>query len=125
LRNRIGAPVEQGEALFRLARTDRLYVEAEVNERDVHEVQGKATGEIAFVSQPHKRYPVKIERLEPAATAKEGKNVFLVRCEIEGQPDDWWRPGMSGVCKLNVGNRSLMWILTHRTVDFLRMWFWW
>jgi len=125
LRNRVGAPVEQGEALFRLARTDKLYIEAEVNERDVHEVLGKETGEIAFVSQPHKRYPVKIERLEPAATAKEGKNVFLVRCEVDGTPEEWWKPGMSGVCKLNVGNRSLMWIITHRTVDFLRMWFWW
>lgn len=125
LRNRVGAPVEQGEALFRLARTDRLYVEAEVNERDVHEVLNKDTGEIAFVSQPDKRFPVKIERLEPAATAKEGKNVFLVRCQVEGQPEDWWRPGMSGICKLNVGNRSLIWILTHRTVDFLRMWLWW
>lgn len=125
LRNRVGAPVEQGEALFRLARTDKLYVEAEVNERDVHEILNKDTGEISFVSQPHKHFPVKIERVEPAATPKDGKNVFLVRCQVEGQPEDWWRPGMSGICKLNVGNRSLMWILTHRTVDFLRMWFWW
>lgn len=125
LRNRIGAPVEQGEALFRLARIDSLYVEAEVNERDVHEVLGKETGEIAFVSQPGKRFPVKIERIEPAATSKEGKNVFLVRCQVEGSPEDWWRPGMSGVCKLNVGDRTLIWILTHRTVDFLRMWLWW
>ena len=125
LRNRIGAPLEQGEALFRLAHLKKLYVEAEVNERDIKEVLGKETGEIAFVSQPHLRYPVKIERVEPAASAKEGKNVFIVRCTVEGQPDEWWRPGMSGVCKINTGKRSLMWILTHRTVDYLRMWFWW
>jgi hypothetical protein len=125
LRNRIGAPLEQGEALFRLAHLKKLYVEAEVNERDIREVLGKETGEIAFVSQPHLRYPVKIERIEPAATAKEGKNVFIVRCQVEGTPDEWWRPGMSGVCKINTGKRSLMWILTHRTVDYLRMWFWW
>lgn len=125
LRNRVGAPLEQGEALFRLAHLKKLYVEAEVNERDVKDVLGKETGEIAFVSQPSKRYPVKIERIEPAATAKEGKNVFIVRCQFEGEPDDWWRPGMSGVCKINTGKRSLMWIITHRTVDYLRMWLWW
>ena len=55
----------------------------------------------------------------------EGKNVFLVRCDVEGTPEGWWKPGMSGVCKLNVGDRRLIWIITHRTVDFLRMWFWW
>jgi len=37
---------------------------------------------------------------------------------------DWWRPGMAGVAKIHVGHRSFLWILTHRTVDFLRMFFW-
>jgi hypothetical protein len=32
---------------------------------------------------------------------------------------------MSGVCKLPVEKRTLFWIFTHRTVDFLRMFFWW
>jgi hypothetical protein len=31
---------------------------------------------------------------------------------------------MSGVCKIHAGQRSLMWIITHRTIDFLRMFFW-
>jgi multidrug resistance efflux pump len=125
LRSRLGSPIEQGEALLRLARTDQLYIEAEVNERDIHEVLDKATGEIAFASQPQKKFPVKIERIEPAAMPKDGKNVFLIRCTVDGAPEEWWRPGMSGVCKLNVGERRLIWILMHRTVDFLRMWLWW
>ena len=125
LRSRLGSPLEVGEALFRLARLDRLYVEAEVHERDVHEILDKTTGEIAFVSQPQKSHPVRLERVEPAAVPKEGKNSFLVRCNLEGQSEDWWRPGMSGVCKINVGERRLIWILTHRTVDFLRLWLWW
>lgn len=125
LRSRLGSPIEQGEALVRLARTDTLYIEAEVNERDIHEVLDKSTGEIAFTSQPRKKYPVRIERIEPAGLPKEGKNVFLARCTVEGRPEEWWRPGMTGVCKLNVGERRLIWILTHRTVDFLRLWLWW
>jgi hypothetical protein len=32
---------------------------------------------------------------------------------------------MSGVAKINVGQRSLLWVLTRRTVDFLRMFLWW
>ncbi|MEW6302145.1 MAG: efflux RND transporter periplasmic adaptor subunit [Verrucomicrobiota bacterium] len=125
LRERLGAPVKQGDALFRVARIDTLFVEVEVNERDVHEIQEKDTGEIAFVTQPKLTFPVRIVRIEPAAVPKKEQNVFLVRCAVEGAGENWWRPGMSGVCKLNVGKRSLIWILTHRTVDFLRLWLWW
>jgi len=32
---------------------------------------------------------------------------------------------MSGLCKLKVEKRTLFWILTHRTVDFLRLALWW
>ena len=32
---------------------------------------------------------------------------------------------MSGLCKLSVQKRTLFWILTHRTADFLRMKLWW
>ena len=33
--------------------------------------------------------------------------------------------GMSGVAKLEVEKRNLLWVVTHRTMDFLRMYFWW
>lgn len=125
LRERIGAPVRQGEALFRVARLDRLYVETEINERDVHEIVAAPAGEIAFLAQPRIKYPVTIEQLEPAAVPKEKENVFLVRCALVDAPASWWRPGMSGVCKLAVERRTLLWILTHRTTDFLRLFLWW
>jgi hypothetical protein len=32
---------------------------------------------------------------------------------------------MSGIAKINAGERSLLWIITHRTVDFLRLKLWW
>jgi len=64
--------------------------------------------------------------VEPAAETKKDGNVFLVRLHLDGdnQPQ-WWRPGMTGLCKLSTQKHSLFWILTHRTVDFLRMKLWW
>jgi multidrug resistance efflux pump len=125
LREKLGSPVKRADTLFQVARIDRLYVEAQVNERDAHEVLGKTDGEIAFVAQPKHTYPVRIETLEPAAVAKPEGNYFLVRCTIDKGPQSWWRPGMSGVCKFPVGKRTLGWVLTHRTVDFLRLKLWW
>jgi multidrug resistance efflux pump len=125
LRQRIGSHVKQGDPLFKVARLDTLYVEAEIPERDVHRILEKSTGEIAFVTQPKLKFPVSIVRVEPAAFPKEGQNVFLARCSVEGAVQPWWRPGMSGVCKIDVEKRTLLWIISHRTVDFLRMFLWW
>ena len=49
----------------------------------------------------------------------------MVRSAFAGPIQPWWRPGMTGVCKFSVEKRTLLWILTHRTVDFLRLWLWW
>ena len=125
LRERIGAPVKQGDALFKISKIEGMYVEAEVDQRDVHEIKPDAVGEIAFVTQPKLKYRVQVERIYPAAFPKEGENIFIVRCKLLDPPADWWRPGMSGLVKLEAGERTLLWILTHRTVDFLRMWLWW
>ena len=124
LKHHLGAPVKPGDPLFRVARIDRFYFECRVRETDVHEVQVGAPGQIAFRSQPALKFPIRVERIEPAAQTHDGQNVFLVRCVPEGPVPDWWRPGMAGVAKIHVGHRSFLWILTHRTVDFLRMFFW-
>jgi multidrug efflux pump subunit AcrA (membrane-fusion protein) len=125
LRQRVGAPVKQGEALFKVARIETQYVEVEMHERDVHEILNRLDGEVAFVAQPKLKFPVKVVRVEPAAVAREGKNVFTMRASFAGPFQPWWRPGMTGVCKLDVEKRTLLWIFTHRTVDFLRLWLWW
>lgn len=125
LRERIAAPVKQGDALFKVARLDTLYAEAEIAERDVKEILSRTKGEISFVSQPKNKFTVAVQNIEPAAITKKDGNVFLVRLQPEASAPDWWRPGMTGLCKVSVENRTLFWIFTHRTVDFLRMKLWW
>ena len=120
LRERIASPVKMGDAMFKVARIDTLFAEAEIPERDVKEILGKSKGEIAFVTQPKLKFPVTIQTVEPAAVTKKDGNVFLVRLKPDGDAEKWWRPGMTGLCKLSTEKRTLFWILTHRTVDFLQ-----
>ncbi|MGE3309796.1 MAG: efflux RND transporter periplasmic adaptor subunit [Limisphaerales bacterium] len=122
---RLGQPVRQGDPLFRVARLDRLYVEAEVPERDVHELTGSDRGEVAFLSQPGLKFEVQGRMLEPAAVPRQAGNVFLYRCDLAKPPEAWFRPGMQGVAKIEAGRRRLIWVLTHRTLDFLRLHLWW
>jgi hypothetical protein len=80
---------------------------------------------MALAARPQLTYPISVTRVEPVAVAKEEGNVFVVQCEFPGGYQEWWRPGMTGVAKLDVGKRRIIWILTHRTVDFLRLRLWW
>jgi biotin carboxyl carrier protein len=121
----LGAPVRKGDVLFKVAIIEKMYAELKVEERDIHEINESAGGEIAFVSRPDLKFPISIERIDPVAVAEEEGNVFTVRAVFPEDVLVWWRPGMSGVAKINVGRRNVFWILTHRTVDFLRMFFWW
>ena len=121
----LGAPVKKGDVLFKVARIDKMYAELKVDERDIHEIANGATGEIAFVSRPDLKFPIGVVRIDPVAVTQEMENVFLLRAEFPQAVSRWWRPGMSGVAKVNVGKRNVLWIFTHRTIDFLRIFFWW
>jgi multidrug resistance efflux pump len=125
LQKRIGSPVRQGDLLFKIARLDRIYIEARVDERDIQELKAGALGEIAFASQPKEKHPIRVVLVEPVAKTAEKGNVFVIRCEVTEPVVDWWRPGMSGIGKIEAGERTLFWIIFHRTIDFLRMFFWW
>lgn len=121
----LGAPIRKGDILFKLALLEKLYVEVDIDERDIHELSGDETGEIAFISQPQLKFPIGVEQIDPVAVTKESGNIFVLRSSLTGGTKSWWRPGMSGIAKINAGKRSLLWIFTHRTVDFFRMLLWW
>lgn len=125
LRERIGAPVTQGEILFKLARVDRLYAELEVDESDIHELRTHRSGELALAARPQLTYPIDVARIEPVAVAKEEGNVFIVNCDFPQGTEEWWRPGMTGVAKISAGQRKIVWVVTHRTLEFLRLRLWW
>lgn len=125
LKKMLGAPVRKGDILFKVALIEKMYAEIDVDERDVHEIADDFTGEIAFVSQPNLKFPINVERINPVAQAKDKGNIFLLRGTFPAKISDWWRPGMSGIAKINIGKRNLLWIFTHRTIDFLRLFFWW
>ena len=125
LKKNLGSPLRKGDLLLKLAETGNLDLELEIDQVDIHEVQPGMPGEVALVGRPEQHFALTIERVDPVATSREGHNVFLARARLEAEEQDWWRPGMGGNAKIEVGDRKLIWILTHRTVRFLREFFWW
>ncbi len=124
LEQKRGAPVRQGEELLKIARIENIYAEIDVEESELRNILQSKSGEIALKSRPSETFKVKIERINPAAVVKDKDNVFLVRATLDKVPD-WFRPGMAGVAKLDAGTQTLWWIISHRTIDFLRLKLWW
>jgi hypothetical protein len=123
--DRIHSPVRQGDILAKVAQLDSMYIELQIDNPDIARIKENARGEVAFLSDPRRKYPMKLVRINPAASTVAAEPVFEARAEFATEIRDWWRPGMSGVAKVNVGWKSLWWIFTHRTSDFLRRKLWW
>jgi multidrug resistance efflux pump len=123
LRERIGAPVKQGEVLLQVSKLDGLYVEIRLPERDIDLIGEYRSGEVVFSSRPDLQFPFEVEMISPAAQADGEGNVFTLRARLK-EDADWLRPGMSGIARIDGGNHTLAWRATHRIIDFIRMRFW-
>jgi len=127
LSQQLGSPVEQGKVLFELAPLDAWRVILKVDERDIAHVRLSQAGELVLASLPGQVFPLKVRRITPVSVAEEGRNYFRVEAELqtdENIPPPPMRPGMEGVGKIEAGERSLLWIWTHRLTDWLRLKSW-
>ena len=127
LSQELGSPVEQGKVLFELAPLDNWRVILKVDERDITHVREGQPGELVLASLPGQAFTLKVKRVTPVSVTAEGRNYFRVEAEL---PDEAvrtaakMRPGMEGVGKVESGQRSLLWIWTHRLTDWLRLKTW-
>ena len=64
-----------------------------------------------------------ISAFTSVAAQLDGRNVFRVEAALDTGTARL-RPGMEGVGKIEVGHRSLLWLATHRFVDWLRLSVW-
>jgi multidrug resistance efflux pump len=122
---KIGSPVKTGEILFKIGRIQNIYAEAKVSENEIQHIAAGAKGQIALASRPQDPFDVVVDVIEPSAIATQKDNAFNVRCRFRDSIPDWFRPGMTGVSKLNAGRGTVFWIISHRTLDFLRLKLWW
>ena len=120
----VGAPVSKGDIVLKIAKIGSLYLKIKVPEKDIDDL--RHVGEFLFLSKPDIVYKIEIDKMMPIAEVDKNEgNVFILKAYINHQDEKWWRPGMSGVAKIDAGERTLFWIATHRITDFIRMNLWW
>ena len=134
----VGATVEKGQELFRVAPVESLRAELSVPADRVAELAAalrrarergeEVRGVLAAASYVQRRIPFVVESVCPVAVEEAGRNVFKVRARLVGAGGEglrWLRPGMEGVAHISVGRRRYAWMWTRPLVNRLRLWLWW
>jgi multidrug resistance efflux pump len=119
----LGAPVKKGEVLMKVAPEHDFRVILEVDERDVGYVKLAQPGHLALAAMPGEALPFVVKQITPVATAGDGRNYFEMEATLKAKSAQL-RPGLEGVAKVDAGERSWLWIVTHRLYDWLRLTLW-
>ncbi len=119
----IGATVERGEELFRIAPLDGYRVVMEVDEGDLTYIEQGQTGQLRVTSLPDVPLEYEITRITPISDQREGRNFFRVDATLLDN-DPRLRPSMEGVARTRIDERLLFEVWTRPLVDWARLAFW-
>jgi len=122
----LGSPVERGQVLYKVSPLDDYRIVLQVDESDVSDITVGMLGELTLSAAAEETFAMKVEKITPVSIAENGINYFQVEASLI-TPPQFLRPGMQGVGKIGVGERQVLWIWTHKMLDWIRLklWSWW
>ena len=122
----LGSPVERGQVLYKVSPLEDYRIVLQVDESDVSDIKVGMSGELTLSAAAEETFEMKVEKITPVAIAENGINYYQVEASLI-TPPEFLRPGMQGVGKIAVGQRQLLWVWTHKMVDWIRLklWSWW
>jgi len=119
----LGAPVEKGEVLFEVAPLDEYRLVILVDEKQVIDVQPGLQGELTLKALPDAELTFTVQQVSPMFE----ENASGIAYRVEADFDKAYpklRPGMQGIAKINIDQRSYLWIFLHELIDAVRVWGW-
>lgn len=119
----LGSAVKRGDVLFEITPLESYRVIVNVDEREIADVAAGQRGTLILASIARDAFPFTVANVTSVTTAREGKNYFRVEALMD-QAHERLRPGMEGVAKIDIEERHLIWIWTHRMVNWLRLFVW-
>ena len=123
LRKWISSVVAQGDPLFQVAPMDRWTLELQVPEASSAELSPDLAGSFATYARPQDVRRFRISRVLAAAQARDTRNVYIAEADVDAR-NDWIRPGMEGIARIQLGPKPVWWIAFHRVIDYLRIHLW-
>jgi len=119
----LGAAVKRGQTLFEVSPLNAYRIVLEVDETEIGNVAAGQKGSLLLSSIPGEEFAFTVSQLTPIVVSREGRSYFRVEALLD-RASDRLRPGMEGVAKIEAGSRKLIWIGTHKMLDWLRLTLW-
>ena len=123
----IGSPVKRGQELMTIAPANSFRIVVEVDEQDIEGIRPGQTGRVMFAATAGYTSALRVTRVAPSATAREGRNFF----EVESHPDqndararEALRPGLQGIAKIDLDERRMLQVWSQRASNWLRRTLW-
>lgn len=119
----LGATVKRGQTLFEVAPLDDYRVVLEVDDTDITDVRVGQSGKLMLNALAGQEFALVVTHVTAVSVSREGRSFFRVEASVSGVSDKM-RPGMQGVGQIEMGQRKLIWLWTHKLVDWLRLKLW-
>lgn len=114
---------KEGDELFVVAADTGLRAEISASESDIQDLAVSQRGTLSTKALPTQKYGFTVDRIVPLGETKEGDNTFSVYGKLD-QNLPTWKPGMEGEVRVNIKPRPVIWIWTHKFVNFVRLKLW-
>lgn len=123
LSQRLGAPVRKGETLFEVARLEGGIAVLMVEDAELGWLSPGQRGRLKLRALPERTFEVTLTRITSMTESREGRTRFRVEAALL-DPEPVLRPGMQGQALIDIEQRPLWWVLTHRLLAWLRLSLW-
>lgn len=123
LTQQVGAPVESGKKLFEIAPLQSYRIILQVDEREIRHLRQGQPGRLVMTGIAGEPMDFTVTKITPVATAQEGRNFFRVEASL-ADASPRLQPGMEGIGKIEAGEHSLWWVLTHTFTEWLTLSLW-
>ena len=121
----VGAPVSRGQMLLELAPAKGYEVNLLVNEDAIYRIAVGDSARLALRAMPGKPLELRIDKIHPIGFVENTRNVFRVTASVLNHQLTLL-PGQTGVAKIDTGRASVLTVLTHEFVAWLKLkqWEW-
>lgn len=119
----LGAPVKTGDILFEVAPLDEYRLIVSVDEKQVVDVEPGLAGTLSLKALPDTKLPFVVHKVSPVFAEDENGISYRVEARL-AEEHAGLRPGMEGVAKIEIDQRSFAWIYLHELINLIRFWAW-
>jgi len=119
----LGATVNKGEVLFEVAPLDEYRLVVLVDEKQVIDVQPGMQGELTLKALPETSLTFTVQQVSPVFEENASGIAYRVEAGFN-EEHPALRPGMQGIAKISIDQRSYLWIFLHELIDAIRLWAW-